>query len=140
MEQKIKQTIDQLLKHEISKSEAVSKLLSYRDKDLTLFPKKALPPKENKQILFSESKWSDYETLKLELAKDKSFVTQYAGVDLNRYIDDCLAWSVSKNKKSSDVGWILTLRKWMREAKEKQELKMLKSFTEKKVNLGHTNH
>lgn len=139
MEDKIKQTVEKLLKHEISKSEAISTLLSLHDVDLTLFPKEK-KQLESKQLLFSESTWNNYETLKTELAKDDNFKKEYAGVDLKAYIEDCLAWSVSKNQKSTNKGWYLTLRKWMREAKKKGELIMLKSFVENKTKVGHTNH
>lgn len=92
--------------------------------------------KENKQILFSESIWNNYETLKTELAKDKKFREDFAGVDLKSYIEDCLAWSVSKNNKSTNNGWYLTLRKWMRDAKKNGKLTMLPDFNKK----GHTNY
>ena len=92
--------------------------------------------KENKQILFSESIWNSYDTLKKRLAKDKKFCEDFAGVDLKSYIEDCLAWSVSKRNKSTDEGWYLTLRKWMRDAKKNGKLTMLPDFDKK----GHTNY
>lgn len=92
------------------------------------------------QILFSESIWNDYETLKNKLSKDENFKKEYAGVDLKSYIEDCLAWSVSKNNLSTDDGWYLTLRKWMRDAKKQGKLTMLKNFSEKKETGGFKNY
>jgi len=94
---------------------------------------------DNKQILFSDSIWNDYSTLKTELAKDEDFKKEFAGVDLKSYIEDCLAWSVSKNKKSNNKGWYLTLRKWMRTAKNDGKLMMLKDFNSNKPK-GHINY
>jgi hypothetical protein len=77
----------------------------------------------SKQIFFRESKWSDYETLRTELAKNKKFVRDYAGVDLKAYIESALAWS-EKGNKSTDMGWMLTLKNWMRRAKDDHRLIM----------------
>lgn len=93
---------------------------------------------DNKQILFSDSFYNSYENLKSELSKDEKFKSEYAGVDLRNYIEDCLAWSVSKNKKSTNRGWLLTLRNWMKRAKNENKLVLLKDFKEKKG--GFTNH
>lgn len=93
--------------------------------------------KDNKQILFSNSIWNSYEALKMELAKDLNFVKEFAGVDLKSYIEDCLAWSVSKNNKSTNNGWYLTLRKWMRDDRKQGKLAMLTQPNKPK---GHTNH
>ncbi len=71
-----------------------------------------------------------------QLAKDKKFREDFAGVDLKSYIEDCLAWSVSKNNKSTNNGWYLTLRKWMRDANKNGKLTMLPDFDKK----GHTNY
>jgi hypothetical protein len=75
------------------------------------------------QIFFRESQWSDYQTLRMELLKDQDFVKDYAGVDLQSYIDEALAWS-EKGNKSTDLGWKLTLRNWMRNAKANNRLIM----------------
>lgn len=93
---------------------------------------------DKKQILFSDSFYNSYENLKSELLKDEKFKSEYAGVDLKNYIEDCLAWSVSKNKKSTNRGWLLTLRNWMKRAKNENKLVLLKDFKEKKG--GFTNH
>lgn len=81
--------------------------------------------KKERTFLFSESIWNSYDTLRAKLALDEKFKKEYAGVDLRRYIEDCLTWSVAKNNKSTDYGWYLTLRKWMRDAKDDKSLKML---------------
>lgn len=93
---------------------------------------------DNKQILFSDSFYNSYDNLKSELSKDEKFKSEYAGVDLRNYIEDCLAWSVSKNKKSTNRGWLLTLRNWMKRAKNDGKLVLLKDF--KEIKGGFTNH
>lgn len=94
--------------------------------------------KDNRQILFSESIYNDYDYLRNHLAKDEKFKLDYPGVDLKSYIEDCLAWSVSKNNKSTNNGWLLTLRQWIKRAKLKNELKLNPDFVKKQQ--GHTNH
>lgn len=91
----------------------------------------------SKQIFFRESKWSDYNVLRTELAKDKKFVRDYAGVDLKAYIESALAWS-EKGKKSTDMGWMLTLKNWMRRAKDEHRL-IMKPVTQVK-DKGFVNH
>ena len=125
-----------------NKEIAFSYLNSLTEKEIKLVIKKLstkIKKEVEPQILFSESIWSDYLTLKNKLAKDKNFVENFAGVDLKSYIEDCLAWSVSKNNKSTNDGWYLTLRKWMRDAKKKGDLTMLKDYKPNKPQ-GHTNH
>lgn len=78
---------------------------------------------KSKQIYFRESKWSDYVTLRTELALDKNFVEEYKGVDLKAYIDSAIAWS-EKGNKSTERGWLVTLRNWMRKAKDERRLIM----------------
>lgn len=78
---------------------------------------------KSKQIYFRESQWSDYITLRNELAKNAKFVKEYAGVDLKAYIESALAWS-EKGNKSTDLGWMLTLKNWMRKAKDERRLIM----------------
>jgi len=94
---------------------------------------------DKKQILFSDSIWNDYDTLKDRLSKDEKFKKEYAGVDLKNYIEDCLAWSVSKNNKSNNHGWYLTLRQWMKRDLKANKLVLLKDFKPKE-NKGFTNH
>ena len=77
----------------------------------------------SRQIFFRESQWSSYEVLRKDLASDKKFVKDYAGVDLRAYIEDALAWS-EKGNKSTDMGWKLTLKNWMRKAKSEGRLIM----------------
>lgn len=77
----------------------------------------------SKQIFFRESKWSDYNVLRYELASNKKFVRDYAGVDLKAYIESALAWS-EKGNKSTEMGWLLTLKNWMRRAKDEKRLIM----------------
>lgn len=79
----------------------------------------------NKQILFSESIYNDYNCLREKLLTDENFIEKFKGVDLKRYIEDCLAWSVSKNKKSTNKGWLLTLKNWMRRALDENKLHKL---------------
>jgi len=94
---------------------------------------------DNKQILFSESIFNDYEYLKNNLKSDKKFIEDFAGVDLKNYIEDCLSWSVSKNNKSTNRGWLLTLRQWMKRDKKANKLVLLKNFENKKRD-GHSNY
>ena len=58
---------------------------------------------KSKQIYFRESKWSDYNILRIELANDSKFVKEYSGVDLKSYIESALAWSEAGNKRT-DLG------------------------------------
>lgn len=91
-----------------------------------------------KLFFFKDSIWNSYENLKSELAKDEKFKKDYAGVDLKNYINDCDTWSETKRVKRTNRGWLLTLRKFMREAKNDGKLVLLKDFKEKKG--GFTNH
>lgn len=84
------------------------------------------------RIYFRESQWSDYITLRDELIKDKNFVRDYAGVDLKAYIEEALAWS-EKGNVSTDMGWKLTLKNWMRNAKSNGRL-IMKPKSDKKPN------
>jgi hypothetical protein len=76
-----------------------------------------------KKIYFRDCKWSDYNILRKELALDDKFVKEFAGVDLRAYIDDALAWS-EKGNLTTENGWILTLRNWMRKSKREGKLIM----------------
>lgn len=125
-----------------NKKIAFSYLNSLSEKELKEVVKKLstkIKKEVKTQILFSESIWNNYETLKAKLSQDEKFKKEFAGVDLRSYIEDCLAWSVSKNNLSTDEGWYLTLRKWMRDAKKNGNLTMLKDFKPNKPQ-GHTNH
>lgn len=84
----------------------------------------------SKQIFFRESQWSCYDTLRKDLATDAKFVRDYKGVDLRAYIEDALAWS-EKGNKSTDMGWKLTLKNWMRKARSNGTL-IMKPIIEKK--------
>jgi hypothetical protein len=92
---------------------------------------------KSKQIYFRESKWSDYETLRTELASDPKFVNEYYGVDLKVYIEQAVAWSEKKNL-STELGWMLTLKNWMRKAKVEGKL-IMKPVSENKTT-GHINY
>lgn len=96
-------------------------------------------PTESKlrpQIYFIDSKWSDYNTLREELLKDSNFVKEYKGVDLQAYIEQAISWS-EKGNKSTEVGWKLTLKNWMRKAKDDGKLimKPIQAKTENKQQL-----
>jgi hypothetical protein len=92
---------------------------------------------KSKQIYFRESKWSNYDTLRKELAKDDKFVKEYSGVDLKAYIEQAIAWSEKKNL-STELGWMLTLKNWMRKAKSEGRL-IMKPISENKPQ-GHINY
>lgn len=77
----------------------------------------------SKQIYFRDSEWSDYTKLRNYLAEDAKFVKNYAGVDLKAYIESALAWS-EKGNTSTNMGWLLTLKNWMRRAKNENRLLM----------------
>ncbi|QCW21908.1 hypothetical protein [Flavobacterium phage V186] len=93
---------------------------------------------DKKQILFSESIWNSYYSLKIELSKDEKFKKEYAGVDLKHYIEDVLLWSDSKNQKRTNKGWLATLRNWMKRDKTSNKLVLLEDFKQNKG--GFTNH
>lgn len=77
----------------------------------------------SKKIYFRDCKWSDYDMLRKDLATDSNFVKEYAGVDLKAYIDDALSWS-EKGNISTEMGWKLTLKNWMRKARSEGKLIM----------------
>ena len=54
------------------------------------------------------------------------------------YINECDTWSETKRVKRTNRGWLLTLRKFMRDAKSNNKLEMLKDFDQKQK--GHTNY
>jgi len=92
--------------------------------------------KDNTKILFSESIWNSYESLKNELKNNNDFVKKYAGVNLKHYIEDVLLWSDSKNEKRTNKGWLATLRNWMKKDLDSNKLKLNSDFKPK----GHTNY
>jgi len=92
---------------------------------------------KSKQIYFRESQWCDYRTLALELAKNKKFVKEYAGVDLRAYIESMLAWS-EKGNTSTDLGWKLAIQNWIRRAKQDGRM-IMKPVLENKEK-GYVNH
>lgn len=91
----------------------------------------------SKKIYFRDCKWSDYETLRKDLATDSNFVKEYAGVDLRAYIEDALAWS-EKGNTTTENGWKLTLKNWMRKSKLNGRL-IMKPIVENKQ-VGHINY
>lgn len=91
----------------------------------------------SKKIYFRESKWSDYDTLRKELAGDAKFVKEYAGVDLRVYIESALAWS-EKGHLTTEMGWLLTLKNWIRKAKSEGRM-IMKPVVDKKA-VGHINY
>ena len=92
----------------------------------------------SKKIYFRDCKWSDYDTLRKDLATDKKFVEEYKGVDLKAYIDSAMAWSETYSKTSTDNGWLLTLRNWMRSGK--REGKLIMKSVPVKTQGGHVNY
>lgn len=91
----------------------------------------------SKKIYFRDCKWSDYDTLRKDLATDSNFVKEYAGVDLRAYIEDAIAWS-EKGNTTTENGWKLTLKNWMRKSKREGRL-IMKPVVEKKQG-GHINY
>ena len=92
---------------------------------------------DSKKIYFRDCKWSDYDTLRKDLGTDSNFVKEYAGVDLRAYIEDALAWS-EKGNTTTENGWKLTLKNWMRKAKRNNCL-IMKPVVEKKQS-AYVNH
>lgn len=91
----------------------------------------------SKKIYFRDCKWSDYNMLRKELATDQKFVNEYAGVDLRAYIDDALGWS-ERGNLTTENGWLLTLKNWMRKAKKEGKLIMMP--IKEKNGIGHINY
>lgn len=120
----------------INKSEPSVSEIKSKIKDL-LQVEKSKSDKTSKKIFFRDSVYSNYEFLRDELLKDYKFVIEYKGVDLHAYIDDALSWS-EKGNTTTEVGWLLTLRNWMRNAKRDGKL-IMKKVVVKKQETGHTN-
>jgi len=113
-----------------------SKVIKFKIKEL--LKEEVIDKKSgSKKIYFRDCKWSDYNILRNDLATDKSFVKEYSGVDLKAYIEDALAWS-EKGNTTTENGWKLTLKNWMRKAKSEGKL-LMKQVEVKKQN-GHINY
>ena len=91
-------------------------------------------PVKSQQIFFRDCIYSEYSTLRDKLMTDKKFVENYKGVDLKAYIEQALAWS-EKNNKTTELGWLLTIKNWIRNAKREGKM-IMKPVTVKK---GFTN-
>lgn len=92
------------------------------------------------KIHFRDSEWNDYEHLRQHLAKDKNFVKDYAGVDLKAYIESVYAWSEKgdKGQVSTEKGWLLTIKNWIRRSKQEGRL-IMKPVSNSKPK-GHVNY
>lgn len=113
-----------------------SKAINFKIKEL-LKEEVVEKKSSSKKIYFRDCKWSDYDTLRKDLATDVKFVKEYAGVDLRSYIEDALAWS-EKGNTTTENGWKLTLKNWMR--KSKQEGKLIMKLVSEKKQTGHINY
>jgi len=91
----------------------------------------------SKKMYFRDCIWSNYDTLRKDLASDQKFVKEYAGVDLRAYIDSALVWS-EKGNLTTENGWKLTLKNWIRNSKREGKL-IMKPVSEKKET-GHINY
>ena len=81
----------------------------------------------NSKILFKNSNYNNYETLRDTLLKDKDFIKKYKGVNLREYIESVLLWSEGANSKNQMIkrtnrGWLSTLRQFMRSDLKKNVL------------------
>lgn len=113
--------------------EPTVKEIKFKIKELSKQESKA---KSSSKIYFRDCKWSDYQVLRKELSSDQKFVKEYAGVDLKAYIEEALQWS-ERGNITTELGWLLTLKNWIRKAKNSGSMRML-SKTEKKS--GHINY
>lgn len=95
-----------------------------------------------KKILFSDSIYNNYDTLRNKLKTDVSFVEKYAGVDLKHYIEDVLLWSDSKTEKRDNVGWLATIRNWIKRDLKENKMVLMKDYKPKEniVKDGHINY
>ena len=113
--------------------EPTVKEIKFKIKELSKQESKA---KSSSKIYFRDCKWSDYQVLRKELSSDQKFVKEFAGVDLKAYIEEALQWS-ERGNITTELGWLLTLKNWIRKAKNSGSMRML-SKTEKKS--GHINY
>lgn len=91
-----------------------------------------------KKMYFRDCKWSNYYGLRDYLISDSEFVAEYKNVDLKAYINDALAWS-EKGNLSTELGWLLTLKNWIRNSKQEGRLKV-RQMAVQKENVGHKNY
>jgi DNA-binding transcriptional regulator GbsR (MarR family) len=89
-------------------------------------------------FLFKNSFWNSYENLKNLLKEDSEFIKNYGAVDLKHYIFQVDAWSESVQKKRTERGWLMTLKKWMNT--DLLENKLIKLPTNPNKPIGHINH
>lgn len=111
-------------------------LIKSKIRDLIKEENSKTKSKSSSKIYFRDCKWSDYQVLRKELSSDEKFVKEYAGVDLKAYIQDALKWSEDGNT-TTELGWFLTLKTWMRRAKNSGSLMMLPKVETKS---GHINY
>lgn len=113
--------------------EPTVKEIKFKIKELS---KQESKEKLSSKIYFRDCKWSDYQVLRKELSSDEKFVKEYVGVDLKAYIEEALQWS-EKGNITTELGWLLTLKNWIRKAKNSGSMRMLPKI-EKKA--GHINY
>ena len=113
--------------------EPTVKEIKFKIKELS---KQELKAKSSSKIYFRDCKWSDYQVLRKELSSDEKFVNEYAGVDLKAYIEEALQWS-ERGNITTELGWFLTLKNWIRKSKNSGSMRMLPKV-EKKA--GHINY
>ena len=113
--------------------EPTVKEIKFKIKELSKQESKA---KLSSKIYFRDCKWSDYQVLRKELSSDQKFVKEYAGVDLKAYIEEALQWS-ERGNITTELGWFLTLKNWIRKSKNSGSMRMLPKV-EKKA--GHINY
>ena len=113
--------------------EPTVKEIKFKIKELSKQESKA---KSSSKIYFRDCKWSDYQVLRKELSSDQKFVKEYAGVDLKAYIEEALQWS-ERGNITTELGWLLTLKNWIRKAKNSGSMRMLSKIEKKS---GHINY
>lgn len=87
------------------------------------------PSKIQKNHLFKEDEFSDFEKFKLQFED-----TEFADADLKYYFDSFMDWSNSKGEKKVD--WIATVRNGMRKDKKENRYKQIVKQT--RTNGDHT--
>lgn len=122
----------------INNSDPPIKSINAKIKELIKEDLSAIVSVKVSKIYFRDSIYSDYDTLRKELALDAKFVEEYRGVDLRAYIEDALAWS-EKGNTTTDNGWKLTLKNWIRKAKRDGRM-IMKPDVKNKVVTGHINY
>lgn len=114
--------------------EPTVKEIKFKIKELS---KQESKEKLSSKIYFRDCKWSDYQELRKELSMDRKFVKEYAGVDLKAYIEEALQWS-EKGNVTTELGWFLTLKNWIRKAKNSGSMRMKPMIDKPKG--GHINY